>query len=40
MTDGGAAVFVINHNADNNLMALRYRLKDVAMESAEDPFEW
>ena len=40
MADGGSSVFVINHNADNNLMALRYRLKDVAMESAEDPFEW
>lgn len=40
MANGGTAVFVINHNADNNLMALRYRLKDVAMESAEEPFEW
>jgi hypothetical protein len=38
--EGGASVFVINHNADNNLMALRYRLKDVAMEAAEEPFEW
>jgi hypothetical protein len=38
--NGGMSVFVVNHNADNNLMALRYRLKDVAMESAEEAFEW
>jgi hypothetical protein len=40
MADGGASVFVVNHTADNNLMALRYRLKDVGMEAAEEPFEW
>jgi hypothetical protein len=40
MANGGLSVFVINHNADNNLMALRYRLKDVAMDTAEEPFEW
>jgi hypothetical protein len=38
--NGSMSVFVINHNSDNNLMALRYRLKDVAMESAEEPFDW
>jgi hypothetical protein len=32
-------VFLINHNADNSLATLRYRLKDVAMEAAEEPFE-
>ena len=32
-------VFVINHNADNALVTLRYRLKDVEMEAAEEPFE-
>ena len=33
------SVFLINHNADNVLVTLRYRLKDVEMESAEEPFE-
>jgi hypothetical protein len=33
------SVYVINHNGDNALMTLRYRLKDVAMEVAEEPFE-
>ena len=33
------AVYVINHNADNALITLRYRLKDVEMEAAEEPFE-
>src|SRR5215213_5099104 len=33
------AVYVINHNADNALVTLRYRLKDVEMEAAEEPFE-
>jgi len=32
-------VFLINHNADNSLATLRFRLKDVAMEAAEEPFE-
>src|ERR671938_676492 len=29
----------MNHNADNALATLRYRLKDVEMEAAEEPFE-
>jgi hypothetical protein len=33
------SVYVINHNADNALATLRYRLKDVEMEAAEEPFE-
>jgi hypothetical protein len=33
------SVYVINHNADNALITLRYRLKDVEMEAAEEPFE-
>src|SRR6266705_3953321 len=37
--NGGGTVYVINHNADNALATLRYRLKDVAMEAAEEPFE-
>jgi len=34
-----ASVYLINHNADNSLITLRYRLKDAAMETAEEPFE-
>jgi hypothetical protein len=33
------SVYLINHNADNALVTLRYRLKDVGMEAAEEPFE-
>ena len=33
------SVFVINHNADNALATFRYRLKDVDMDAAEEPFE-
>jgi len=37
--NSGGSVYLINHNADNTLATLRYRLKDVAMEAAEEPFE-
>jgi hypothetical protein len=33
------SVYLINHNADNALVTLRYRLRDVEMEAAEEPFE-
>jgi hypothetical protein len=33
------SVYLINHNADNALVTLRYRLKDVEMEAAEESFE-
>jgi hypothetical protein len=33
------AVFAINHNADNALITLRYRLKDADIQIAEEPFE-
>jgi hypothetical protein len=36
---GSAAAFAIDHNADNNLVLLRYRLADVKMIAAEDAFE-
>jgi len=36
---GTAAAYVINHNADNTLATLRYRLKDVKMDAAEDSFK-
>src|SRR5689334_14680663 len=35
----GGSVFLINHNADNALVTLRYRLKDVEIDAAEEPFE-
>src|SRR5207247_1992607 len=31
--------YVINHNAENTLMALRYKLKDLKIDAAEDAFE-
>jgi len=33
------AAYVINHNADNTLATLRYRLKDVKMDAAEEAFK-
>jgi hypothetical protein len=38
ITSSGS-VYLINHNADNALVTLRYRLKDVEMDAAEEPFE-
>jgi hypothetical protein len=37
--NSSGSVYLINHNADNVLATLRYRLKDVAIEAAEEPFE-
>jgi hypothetical protein len=37
--NSSGSVYLINHNADNTLATLRYRLKDVAMEAAEEAFE-
>ena len=37
--NSSGSVYLINHNADNSLATLRYRLKNVAMEAAEEPFE-
>ena len=31
--------YVINHNAENSLMTLRYKLKDLKIEAAEEGFE-
>src|SRR5436190_4511341 len=33
------AGYIINHNTDNTLATLRYRLKDVKMDAAEDAFK-
>ncbi|MGI8897352.1 MAG: M14 family zinc carboxypeptidase [Pyrinomonadaceae bacterium] len=37
--NGSGSVYLVNHNADNSLVTFRYRLKDVAMEAAEEPFD-
>ncbi|HYH87153.1 MAG TPA: M14 family zinc carboxypeptidase [Pyrinomonadaceae bacterium] len=37
--DARGSVYVINHNTDNTLMTLRYRLKDVKMSVAESEFK-
>jgi Zinc carboxypeptidase len=36
---GTGGVFAINHNADNALISLRYKLKDADIQIAEEPFE-
>src|SRR5262249_48094725 len=36
---GTGLPFAINHNADNSLISLRYKLKDADIEVAEEPFE-
>lgn len=36
---GEGNVFVINHNADNALMTLRYQFKDADVQAAEEPFD-
>jgi hypothetical protein len=35
----GPVAYIINHNAENTLMSLRYKLKDLKIEAAEDAFE-
>jgi hypothetical protein len=37
--NGSGSIYLINHSADNSLVTLRYRFKDVAVEAAEEPFE-
>jgi hypothetical protein len=36
---GTGPVLVVDHTTDNNLMAFRYRHRDVAMQAAEEDFE-
>jgi hypothetical protein len=36
---GSGPIYLINHNTDNALATLRYRFKEAAMETAEEPFE-
>lgn len=37
--NGNGSVYLINHNADNALVTLRYRLRDASIEAAEEPFD-
>jgi hypothetical protein len=37
--EGSGSVFLINHNADNSLVTLRYRFPAASFEAAEEPFE-
>jgi hypothetical protein len=36
---GDGSIFIVNHNADNSLITLRYSLKKASFEAAEEPFE-
>ncbi len=36
---GSGSIYVVNYNADNNLITLRYRLRKAAFDAAEEPFE-
>src|SRR5438309_2423488 len=38
-TAAAPTAYLINHNAENTLMALRYNLKDLKIAAAEEPFE-
>ena len=38
-TSAAPAAYIINHNAENTLMTLRYKLKDLKINTAEEPFE-
>jgi hypothetical protein len=37
--NGSGSVYLINHNADNSLVTLRYQLKDATIDAAEESFE-
>jgi len=36
---GSGSTYLVNHNADNALVTLRFRLKDATVAAAEEPFE-
>ncbi|HEV8588784.1 MAG TPA: M14 family zinc carboxypeptidase, partial [Pyrinomonadaceae bacterium] len=36
---GSGSVYLVNSNADNNLVTLRYRLRKASFDSAEEPFD-
>ena len=37
--NGSGSIYIVNHNADNKLITLRYRLRKASFEAAEEPFE-
>jgi hypothetical protein len=37
---GEGTVFVVNHNSDNALVTMRYKLRNARMDAAEEPFEF
>jgi hypothetical protein len=37
--NGNGSIYIVNHNADNSLITLRYRLRKASFEAAEEPFE-
>ena len=37
--NGTGSIFIVNHNADNSLVTLRYGLKKASFEAAEEAFE-
>jgi hypothetical protein len=37
--NGSGSIYIVNHNADNSLVTLRYRLRKASFEAAEEPFE-
>ena len=37
--NGSGSIYLVNHNADNSLVTLRYRLKDATIDAAEEPFD-
>ncbi len=39
ITGSASTVYLVNHNADNVLATFRYKLKDVEVEAAEEPFD-
>jgi hypothetical protein len=36
---GSGSIYLVNHNADNALLTLRFRLKDASVDAAEEQFE-
>ena len=39
LVSGTGSIYIVNHNADNALATLRYRLRDTSVEAAEETFE-
>src|SRR5260370_33220999 len=37
--NGNGSIYIVNHNADNSLISLRYRLRKASFEATEEPFE-